>query len=80
MTFSLPVLYLYAVLPNLYFLSKQFLLTIIQNDPVLTSPARLNEAIITPLGEILDSTSVKEAGIVPLSNNRFPVPRVTGNI
>ena len=29
-----------------------------QNDPVLTSPARLNVAIITPLGEDLDSTNV----------------------
>src|SRR5574341_488828 len=29
-----------------------------QNEPVLTSPARLNVAIITPAGEDLDSTSV----------------------
>ena len=37
---------------------KIILLTRAQNDPVLTSPARLNVAIITPLGEDLDSTNV----------------------
>jgi hypothetical protein len=29
-----------------------------QNDPVLTSPARLKLAMITPLGKDLDSTNV----------------------
>jgi len=29
-----------------------------QNEPVLTSPARLNVAIITPAGDDLDSTNV----------------------
>ena len=37
---------------------KIILLTGAQNDPVLTSPARLNVAIITPDGEDLDSTNV----------------------
>src|SRR5215210_2077714 len=50
------------------------------NDPVLTSPARSYEAMITPLGEISLRTSLNPAGFVPSANNRLPLPRVTGNI
>src|SRR5215213_5452837 len=50
------------------------------NDPVLTSPARSYEAMITPLGEISPSRSLNPAGFVPSANNRLPLPRVTGNI
>src|SRR5215207_7478099 len=50
-----------------------------QKDPSLTSPSLLYEAIITPLGDIFESVSVKAAGMVPSSNNRLPLPSVTGN-
>jgi hypothetical protein len=56
------------------------LLTRAQNDPVLTSPARLNEAIISPLGEVFDLVNVKAASIEPLPNKRFLLSSVTGNI
>jgi hypothetical protein len=35
------------------------------NDPVLTSPARLYLAIMTPVGVTMDLMRVKAAGIVP---------------
>src|SRR5215216_7101060 len=50
-----------------------------QKEPSLTSPALLYEAIITPLGDIFESVSVKAAGMVPSPNNRLPLPSVTGN-
>lgn len=47
-------------------------------EPVLTSPARLNEATITPEGEVFDSNKVKAAGMVPSWNKRLPLPSVMG--
>ena len=51
-----------------------------QNDPVLSCPARVKEATITPLGDVVESCSLKAAGIVPSANRRLPLPSVTGKI
>ncbi len=50
------------------------------NDPVVTSPARWYEAMITPRGEVLHSSNLNAFGIVPSANRRFPGPSVRGNI
>ena len=54
--------------------------TLGQNEPSSTSPSLLYEAMITPLGDIFESVSVKAAGMVPSPNHRLPLPSVTGNI
>lgn len=48
------------------------------NEPVLTGPARLYLATITPLGVTTPSVNINAAGMAPSPNSFFPSPSVNG--